>query len=127
MTGLCLFTQIVRGLFLAIFFRADIQLAFDSAIRISRDINNGWLIRRIHANRASLLFVCLYLHVGRGLYFKSYKNKETWLIGVTLLFLMILTAFMGYVLPWGQISYWAATVITNLVSAVPYVGETVVM
>lgn len=125
--GLCLVLQILTGLFLAIFFSADTTIAFDSAIRISRDVNYGWLIRNIHANGASIFFVCLYIHIGRGLYYKSYKNIETWLIGVTLLFLTILTAFIGYVLPWGQISFWAATVITNLVSAVPYLGNDVVI
>lgn len=125
--GLCLATQIATGIFLAIFFTADTQIAFDSAVHISRDINNGWLIRRIHARGASIFFVCLYLHTGRGLYFKSCKHKETWLIGVTMFFLVILAAFLGYVLPWGQISYWAATVITNLVSAIPYWGEDIVM
>lgn len=125
--GLCLVTQILTGLFLAIFFSGDILLAFDSATRISRDINYGWLIRNIHANGASIFFVCLYIHIGRGLYYKSYKIKETWIIGVTLLFLTILTAFLGYVLPWGQISYWAATVITNLISAAPYVGNDIVI
>nr|AVV48258.1 cytochrome b [Chiastosella watersi] len=127
LTGVCLITQIVTGLFLAMFFTADISLAFDSAIRISRDINFGWMIRNIHANGASMFFTCMYIHIGRGLYYKSFKNKETWLIGVTLLFLTILTAFLGYVLPWGQMSFWAATVITNLVSAIPYIGNTVVM
>lgn len=124
--GLCLVTQIVTGLFLAIYFAADISLAFDSAVYISRDVNYGWLIRSIHANGASMFFVCLYIHTGRGLYYRSYNITETWLVGVTLLLVTILTAFLGYVLPWGQISYWAATVITNLLSAIPYLGESVV-
>nr|AVV48270.1 cytochrome b [Microporella sp. BLEED387] len=127
LTGLCLATQIATGFFLAMFFTADTLLAFDSAIHISRDINNGWLIRSIHASGASIFFVCLYLHTGRGLYYKSSKHMETWMIGVTMLFLTILAAFLGYVLPWGQMSYWAATVITNLVSAIPYWGEDIVM
>ena len=125
--GLCLATQIATGFFLAMFFTADTSLAFDSTIHISRDINRGWLIRRIHARGASIFFVCLYIHTGRRLYYKSSKYKEVWSIGVTILFLTILAAFLGYVLPWGQISYWAATVITNLVSAVPYFGESIVM
>lgn len=125
--GLCLVIQIVTGLFLAIFFSADTSIAFDSAVRISRDVNYGWLIRNTHANGASIFFICLYFHTGRGLYYKSYKNKETWSIGVTLLFLTILTAFLGYVLPWGQMSFWAATVITNLLSAIPYVGNEIVI
>lgn len=125
--GLCLVTQILTGVFLAIYFSADTIISFDSAIRISRDVNHGWLIRNVHANGASIFFICLYLHIGRGLYYKSYKNVETWSIGVTLLFLTILTAFIGYVLPWGQISFWAATVITNLVSAIPYIGRDIVI
>lgn len=127
LTGLCLITQIITGVFLAIFFTADTSLAFDSATRIRRDVNIGWLIRNTHANGASIFFICIYIHVGRGLYYKSFKCVEAWIIGVTILFLTILTAFLGYVLPWGQISYWAATVITNLVSAVPYIGRRIVL
>lgn len=127
LSGLCLVTQIITGIFLAIYFSADVKIAFDSATRISRDVNYGWLIRNIHANGASIFFVCLYIHIGRGLYYKSYKNKEVWITGITLLFITILTAFLGYVLPWGQISFWAATVITNLVSAVPYIGNDIVI
>lgn len=124
--GLCLATQILTGLFLAMYFASNITLAFDSAVYISRDINYGWLIRGIHANGASIFFVCLYVHTGRGLYYGSYQFIETWIIGVTLLLLTIITAFLGYVLPWGQMSYWAATVITNLVSAIPYLGSDIV-
>lgn len=123
---LCLVTQIITGLFLSIYFAADTSLSFSSAVYISRDVNYGWLIRRIHANGASIFFLCLYIHTGRGLYYGSYKFKEAWSIGVTLLLLTIIAAFLGYVLPWGQISYWAATVITNLVSAIPYLGTDVV-
>jgi ubiquinol-cytochrome c reductase cytochrome b subunit len=126
LAGLCLVTQILTGLFLAMYFASDISLAFDSAVYISRDVNYGWLIRAIHANGASMFFVCLYIHTGRGLYYGSYQFMETWMVGVTLLLLVIITAFLGYVLPWGQMSYWAATVITNLVSAVPYVGVDIV-
>lgn len=126
MLGVCLVTQIVTGLFLAMYFASDISLAFDSAIYISRDVNYGWLIRSIHANGASIFFFCLYVHTGRGLYYGSYQLETTWIVGVTLLFVTIGTAFLGYVLPWGQMSYWAATVITNLVSALPYFGTTVV-
>jgi len=125
--ALCLGTQIVTGLFLAIYFTADLNIAFDSAIYISRDVNYGWIIRNIHANGASLFFICLYIHTGRGIYYGSYHMIKTWNIGVTLLLLTILTAFLGYVLPWGQMSYWAATVITNLLSAIPYFGTTVVI
>lgn len=124
--GVCLGTQIVTGLFLAMYFASDIRLAFDSVVYISRDVNFGWLIRAIHANGASMFFACLYVHTGRGLYYGSYHMYETWSVGVTLLFLTIITAFLGYVLPWGQMSYWAATVITNLVSAIPYIGVDIV-
>lgn len=126
MLGLCLVTQIITGIFLAIFFTAEASIAFDSVIFISRDVNYGWLIRRVHANGASMFFVCIYIHIGRGLYYRSYLHKHTWLIGVTIFLLTILTAFLGYVLPWGQISYWAATVITNLVSTLPYLGASIV-
>jgi len=121
--GICLGTQIIRGLFLAIHFTGDTLLAFNSVIHISRDVNNGWLIRTLHANGASFFFICLYLHTGRGLYYMSFFFKPTWLIGVLIIFIVIGTAFIGYVLPWGQISFWGATVITNLLSAIPYLGE----
>ena len=124
--GLCLITQIVTGLFLAIHYTADIQLAFDSVNHICRDVNYGWLLRTIHANGASFFFICIYLHIGRGIYFKSYIFIYTWIVGVILLFLTIGTAFIGYVLPWGQISFWGATVITNLLSAIPYLGNSLV-
>ena len=99
MLGVCLVTQIVRGLFLAMYFASDINLAFDSTVYISRDVNFGWLIRSIHANGASIFFLCLYIHTGRGLYYGSYQFESTWIIGVTLLFVTIGTAFLGYVLP----------------------------
>lgn len=124
--GLCLITQIATGLFLAIHYTADISLAFDSVNHICRDVNYGWLLRTIHANGARFFFICIYLHVGRGIYFKSYIYIYTWNIGVILLFLTIGTAFIGYVLPWGQISFWGATVITNLLSAIPYIGNDLV-
>lgn len=120
--GLCLIIQIITGLFLTIHYSANIQIAFDSVIHICRDVNNGWLIRTVHANGASFFFFCIYFHVGRGIYYNSYIYIETWIVGVLLLFLTIGTAFIGYVLPWGQISFWGATVITNLLSAVPYLG-----
>ncbi len=120
--GLCLIIQILTGLFLAIHYTADITIAFNSVNHICRDVNYGWLLRTIHANGASFFFICLYLHVGRGIYYGSYLFTPTWLVGVLLLFLVIGTAFIGYVLPWGQISFWGATVITNLLSAVPYLG-----
>ena len=124
--GLCLITQIVTGLFLAIHYTADISLAFNSVNHICRDVNYGWLLRTIHANGARFFFICIYLHIGRGIYYKSYIYIYTWNIGVILLFLTIGTAFIGYVLPWGQISFWGATVITNLLSAIPYLGNDLV-
>lgn len=120
--GLCLIIQILTGLFLAIHYTADVNLAFYRVNHICRDVNYGWLLRTIHANGASFFFICIYLHVGRGMYYGSYLFTPTWIIGVIILFLVIGTAFIGYVLPWGQISFWGATVITNLLSAVPYLG-----
>nr|AEE69332.1 cytochrome b [Bembrops heterurus] len=124
--GLCLVAQILTGLFLAMHYTADINTAFSSVAHICRDVNYGWLIRNLHANGASFFFICIYLHIGRGLYYGSYLFMETWNIGVVLLLLVMATAFVGYVLPWGQMSFWGATVITNLVSAVPYVGNALV-
>nr|WNH37586.1 cytochrome b [Etmopterus bigelowi] len=124
--GLCLIIQILTGLFLAMHYTADISTAFSSVTHICRDVNYGWLIRNIHANGASLFFVCIYLHIARGLYYGSYLFKETWNVGVILLFLLMATAFVGYVLPWGQMSFWGATVITNLLSAFPYIGDMLV-
>lgn len=124
--GLCLITQIITGLFLAIHYTADVNLAFNSVAHIIRDVNYGWLLRVIHANGASFFFIALYLHVGRGIYYSSFIYLYTWSVGVLILFLVIATAFIGYVLIWGQISFWAATVITNLLSAIPYLGQILV-
>nr|YP_009234351.1 cytochrome b [Leuciscus oxyrrhis]AMD07860.1 cytochrome b [Leuciscus oxyrrhis] len=124
--GLCLITQILTGLFLAMHYTSDISTAFSSVTHICRDVNYGWLIRNLHANGASFFFICIYMHIARGLYYGSYLYKETWNIGVVLLLLVMATAFVGYVLPWGQMSFWGATVITNLLSAVPYMGDTLV-
>nr|BAJ54557.1 cytochrome b [Paramormyrops sp. MAG]BAJ54570.1 cytochrome b [Paramormyrops sp. MAG] len=124
--GLCLITQILTGLFLAMHYTSDISIAFSSVAHICRDVNYGWLIRNFHANGASFFFICIYLHVARGLYYGSYLYMETWNIGVILLLLVMMTAFVGYVLPWGQMSFWGATVITNLLSAVPYIGDALV-
>lgn len=124
--GLCLVTQILTGLFLAIHYTGDVSLAFNRVSHISRDVNYGWLLRATHANGASFFFVCLYLHAGRGIYYASYFYLHTWIIGVAILLAVIATAFMGYVLIWGQISFWAATVITNLLSAIPYLGQVLV-
>nr|AIG53007.1 cytochrome b [Ctenotus inornatus] len=124
--GLCLIVQVLTGLFLAMHYTADISSAFSSVAHICRDVQYGWLIRNLHANGASMFFICLYLHIGRGLYYGSYMFKETWNIGVVLLLLVMATAFVGYVLPWGQMSFWGATVITNLLSAIPYIGTNLV-
>nr|YP_009469729.1 cytochrome b [Sphodromantis lineola]AVE15584.1 cytochrome b [Sphodromantis lineola] len=120
--GLCLGIQIMTGLFLAMHYSAHIDLAFSSVAHICRDVNYGWLLRTLHANGASMFFICIYLHIGRGMYYGSYKFYYTWMVGVLILFLVMATAFMGYVLPWGQMSFWGATVITNLLSAIPYLG-----
>nr|UPL65905.1 cytochrome b [Lasiolabops cosmopolites] len=120
--GMCLMIQILTGLFLAMHYTANIELAFSSMMHICRDVNNGWLIRNLHANGASMFFICLYLHIGRGIYYGSFKLIMTWTVGVVLLLLVMATAFLGYVLPWGQMSLWGATVITNLLSALPYIG-----
>lgn len=124
--GLCLIIQIITGIFLAIHYTANIEIAFNRVIHICRDVNNGWLIRTIHANGARFFFICLYLHIGRGIYYRSYNLIHTWIIGVLILFIVIGTAFLGYVLPWGQISFWGATVITNLLRAIPYLGYSIV-
>nr|QHB76912.1 cytochrome b [Hylomyscus denniae] len=124
--GICLMIQIITGLFLAMHYTSDTMTAFSSVTHICRDVNYGWLIRYMHANGASMFFICLFLHVGRGMYYGSYTFMETWNIGVVLLFAVMATAFMGYVLPWGQMSFWGATVITNLLSAIPYIGTTLV-
>nr|ADZ99070.1 cytochrome b [Neotoma albigula] len=124
--GLCLVIQILTGLFLAMHYTSDTSTAFSSVTHICRDVNYGWLIRYMHANGASMFFICLFLHVGRGMYYGSYTFMETWNIGIILLFAVMATAFMGYVLPWGQMSFWGATVITNLLSAIPYIGTTLV-
>nr|WMV00602.1 cytochrome b [Kikihia cutora] len=124
--GLCLMIQILTGLFLSMHYNANIMNAFESLSHICRDVNYGWILRVIHANGASLFFICVYLHVGRGLYYGSFKYVETWSIGVIMLLMLMATAFLGYVLPWGQMSFWGATVITNLLSAIPYLGSTLV-
>nr|NP_112144.1 cytochrome b [Plecoglossus altivelis]ABV02262.1 cytochrome b [Plecoglossus altivelis]ABV02275.1 cytochrome b [Plecoglossus altivelis]ABV02288.1 cytochrome b [Plecoglossus altivelis]ABV02301.1 cytochrome b [Plecoglossus altivelis]ABV02314.1 cytochrome b [Plecoglossus altivelis] len=125
--GLCLIIQILTGLFLAMHYTAETATAFSSVVHLCRDVNYGWLIRNMHANGASFFFICIYLHIGRGLYYGSFLYKETWNIGVVLLLLVMMTAFVGYVLPWGQMSFWGATVITNLLSAVPYMGLDLVL
>nr|QOD97751.1 cytochrome b [Thinocorus orbignyianus] len=124
--GICLMTQILTGLLLATHYTADTTLAFTSVSHTCRNVQYGWLIRNLHANGASFFFICIYLHIGRGFYYGSYLYKETWNTGVILLLTLMATAFVGYVLPWGQMSFWGATVITNLFSAIPYIGQTLV-
>nr|AAL74306.1 cytochrome b [Clemmys guttata] len=124
--GTCLILQTITGIFLAMHYSPDISLAFSSVTHIARDVQYGWLIRNMHANGASLFFMCIYLHIGRGLYYGSYLYKDTWNTGTIILILTMATAFVGYVLPWGQMSFWGATVITNLLSAIPYIGNTLV-
>ena len=128
LSSICLIVQILTGIFLAMHYTPHIDLAFASVEHIMRDVNYGWLLRYLHANGASMFFVIVYIHVFRGIYFGSYvKPKQwVWLVGVLILLLMIITAFIGYVLPWGQMSLWGATVITNLVSAIPIIGNSIV-
>jgi len=128
LAGIMLVVMIVTGIFLAMQYTPSAMLAFDSVERIMRDVNYGWLMRYAHANGASMFFAIVYIHIFRGLYYGSYKapRELLWILGVIILILMIATAFMGYVLPWGQMSYWAATVITSLFSAIPLVGQSIV-
>ena len=126
--GLCLVIQIITGIFLAMHYTPHVDLAFSCVEHIMRDVNNGWLIRYLHANGASMFFIVVYCHIFRGLYYGSYINPRghLWCSGVIIFLLMMATAFMGYVLPWGQMSFWGATVITNLFSAIPYAGGAIV-
>nr|ATF28667.1 cytochrome b [Typhlocyba sp. EMHAU-15062510] len=124
--GMCLVMQILSGIMLSMHYTADVEMAFNTVNHITRDVNYGWLTRTLHSNGASLFFICLYIHTGRGIYYGSYKYTKTWLIGVVIMLLTMATAFLGYVLPWGQMSFWGATVITNLLSAIPYIGNMLV-
>ena len=126
--GLCLVIQIITGVTLGMHYTPNVIEAFDSVEHIMRDVNNGWLIRYLHSNTASAFFFLVYLHIGRGLYYGSYKTPRTlvWTIGTIIFILMMATAFLGYVLPYGQMSLWGATVITNLMSAIPWVGQDIV-
>lgn len=124
--GGCLIIQFLSGLFLSIHYVSNINYSFFRVIHIIQDVDYGWLMRLIHINGASFFFFCVYFHIGRGIYYGSYKLIYVWFIGILILLLMIGTAFIGYVLPWGQISFWGATVITNLLSALPYVGQIMV-
>lgn len=126
--GICLVVQIVTGIFLAMHYTPHVDLAFNSVEHIMRDVNNGWLIRYLHANGASMFFIVVYCHIFRGMYYGSYMypRQHLWYSGILIFFLMMATGFMGYVLPWGQMSFWGATVITNLFSAIPFVGPAIV-
>lgn len=124
--SLNLIVQLITGLLLASHYNPRVNLAFDSIIHITRDTNIGWLIRITHTNGAAFFFILIYIHIRRGILFSSYKLLSTWISGTAILFILIATAFVGYVLPWGQMSFWGATVITNLVSAIPYVGKIIV-
>src|SRR6201993_2839813 len=128
LAGFMLVTMIATGIFLAMQYTPHVDMAFDSVERIMRDVNWGWLLRYIHMNGASFFFIVTYIHIFRGLYYGSYKEPREllWMLGVIILLCMMATAFMGYVLPWGQMSYWAATVITNLFSAIPLIGPGIV-
>ena len=128
LAGICLVIQILTGLFLAMHYTPHVDLAFSSVEHIMRDVHNGWFIRYMHANGASMFFIVVYSHIFRGLYYGSYMHPRQllWCSGVIIFILMMGTAFMGYVLPWGQMSFWGATVITSLVTAVPVVGNSIV-
>ena len=125
LAGLCLMIQIVTGIVLAMHFAPNTAIAFDSTEHIMRDVNWGWMLRYGHSNGAALFFAVIYLHIFRGFYYGSYKapREMIWLLGVTIFLLMMATAFMGYVLPWGQMSYWAAQVITGFFTAFPLIGD----
>lgn len=124
--GLCLIIQLITGFILSIHYTPHTIYAFNRIIHIIENINYGWIIRLTHINTASIFFFCLYIHIGRGIYYRSYKLLIVWIIGVIIIFILIATAFVGYVLPWGQISFWGATVITNLLSAIPFIGQPLV-
>nr|YP_010250554.1 cytochrome b [Cerceris quinquefasciata]QTV22622.1 cytochrome b [Cerceris quinquefasciata] len=124
--GMFLIIQILSGLFLSMHYCPETNLAFKSIIHIIQDVEYGWIIRNTHMNGASFFFISMYCHIGRNLYYHSFKLNFTWMIGVTILLISMATAFLGYVLPWGQMSFWGATVITNLLSAIPYIGNSIV-
>jgi ubiquinol-cytochrome c reductase cytochrome b subunit len=129
LAGIVLVVMIVTGIVLAMHYTAHVDHAFDSVERIMRDVNYGWLVRYIHMNGGSMFFIVVFIHIFRGLYYGSYKapRELLWILGVVILLLMMATAFMGYVLPWGQMSFWGATVITNLFSAIPWIGDDIVL
>nr|YP_010968443.1 cytochrome b [Monoserius pennarius]WNO18782.1 cytochrome b [Monoserius pennarius] len=124
--GLCLVIQILTGIFLAMHYCAEVNLAFFSMNHIMRDVNYGFLLKYAHANGASVFFICVYIHIARAMYYGSYLKFHLWSSGIVIFLIMMLTAFIGYVLPWGQMSFWGATVITNFLSAIPYIGNIIV-
>nr|QBZ38093.1 cytochrome b [Bambusiphaga maculata] len=124
--GMCLSIQLISGIFLSMHYSPNILNAFESVIHINRDVNYGWMMRLIHANGASLFFFIMFIHTGRGMFYGSFLKKKVWFSGTLIMLILMATAFLGYVLPWGQMSFWGATVITNLVSAIPYLGVSVV-
>ena len=128
LAGITLVIMIVSGLLLSMHYVAHVDLAFDSVEHIMRDVNYGWLLRYIHSVGSSMFFLIVYIHISRGLYYGSYKSPREvlWWLGIIIFFLMIITAFLGYTLPWGQMSFWGATVITNLFSAIPLIGDNIV-
>nr|YP_010046003.1 cytochrome b [Dermanyssus gallinae]QPG86049.1 cytochrome b [Dermanyssus gallinae] len=125
MLGICLLMQIITGIFLTFHYCSDSSLSFSYIAHIMRDVNYGSLLRIFHMNGASLFFIFIYCHIARGLYYMSYRSYKTWISGNLILILLMMTAFLGYILPWGQMSYWGATVITNLISAIPYIGSNI--
>nr|QDO71844.1 cytochrome b [Brachidontes mutabilis] len=124
MLGLCLTIQIVTGFMLSLYYIPHADMAFDSVIYIMRNVHKGWMVRSIHSNGASMFFICIYIHIGRGLYYGSYMDKAVWNVGILLYLMLSAEAFLGYVLPWGQMSYWGAVVISSMLTAIPYVGQT---
>nr|DAC76790.1 TPA_asm: cytochrome b [Pseudomyrmex flavicornis] len=125
--GLFLGVQIMSGFFLSMHYCPSTSMAFNSIIHIMQNVNSGWLFHNIHINGATMFFLCMYIHIARGIYFYSFNLIKTWMIGVTIFLVSMTTAFLGYVLPWGQMSFWGATVITNLLSTIPYLGNDIVM
>lgn len=124
--GITLIIQLITGLLLASHYNSRVSIAFSSVIHIIRDVNFGWILRIVHINGAAIFFIVIFIHIRRGIIFSSFKSKPTWVSGTVILLVLMGTAFIGYVLPWGQISFWGATVITNLVSAIPYIGKRIV-
>nr|WRK21490.1 cytochrome b [Nelidina sp. n.] len=124
--GLCLMIQLITGILISMHYTANVEMAFISVSHIMRNVNYGWFMRNLHSNGASMFFICMYMHVGRGIYYGSFHLFKTWTMGIIILLTTMATAFLGYVLPWGQMSFWGATVITNLLSAFPYFGNDLV-